>query len=530
MALLEVNDLTVRFGDTAVVDNISFAVERGTTMALVGESGSGKSLTARSILGLQPPSARLEGRIEFDGTTLLPAEESLLRQVRGRRISMIFQEPMSALNPLHTIGRQIAELYHVHQPELRDGDINDRVIELLHKVGVRDPEKRLGSYPHQLSGGQRQRAMIAMALANAPDLLIADEPTTALDVSIQAKILDLLQDLQADLGMTMLFITHDLGLVRHLADDVCVMRRGLVLDQGAVSDVFDSPRHEYTKALLNTELPKKSEMESREEVLLNANDIKVWFPIKRGVFKKTVDHVRAVNPLDIELYPGETVGVVGESGSGKSTLGLALLRLLRFEGKVTFAGQDLATLTKRQLKTLRSDIQIVFQDPFSSLSPRMTVESIIAEGLDIHQPSLTKSERLQRVIDIMEEVAIDPDARHRYPHEFSGGQRQRISIARAMILRPRFVVLDEPTSALDVSVQQQLIELLLALQEKHNLAYLFISHDLDVVRAMSDRIIVMRQGNIVEQGNSEKVFTQPEHEYTKMLLEAISYHRVSTST
>ena len=524
--LLSVEDLSVTFtqGDniTKAVDHISFHISEGETVALVGESGSGKSVSALSILKLlpYPAASHPSGRVLFNGEDLLDSDESDLRRVRGDEITMIFQEPMTSLNPLHTIEQQISEILTLHHG-IEGDKAKERTIELLNQVGIRDPEKRLGSYPHQLSGGQRQRVMIAMALANQPRLLIADEPTTALDVTVQAQILELLNELKEERGLSMLFITHDLGVVRKFADRVCVMTHGKIVEQGPTKEIFDNPKHDYTKHLLSAE-PRGNPPEAKDNAaeIVSGEQIKVWFPIKAGFLRKTVDYVKAVDGIDVSLREGQTLGVVGESGSGKTTLGLALTRMIPSEGRIGFIGKDINDYSFRQMKPLRSDMQIVFQDPYGSLSPRMSVGEIIAEGLGIHRPNLGFAEQDDLVASVLGEVGLDPATRHRYPHEFSGGQRQRIAIARAMILEPKFVMLDEPTSALDMSVQAQVVELLLRLQEERNLAYLFISHDLKVVRALANDVIVMRLGKVVEQGAAEQIFDDPKEDYTKALMAA----------
>ncbi len=524
--LLSVRNLSVGFtqgGRTSLaVDRISFDIAKGETVALVGESGSGKSVSALSVLKLlpYPPASHPSGQILFAEKDLLAMSEPELRKVRGNKITMIFQEPMTSLNPLHTIEKQIVEVLSVHRG-MRDRQARERTLELLHEVGIREPEKRLGAYPHQLSGGQRQRVMIAMALANEPELLIADEPTTALDVTVQAQILELLAELKEKNGMSMLFITHDLGIVRKIADRVCVMTKGRIVEAGPTKEIFSNPQHEYTRHLLAAEpkgRPPKADPAAKS--VMAGQDVKVWFPIKQGFFRRTVDHVKAVDGIDIDVRAGQTVGVVGESGSGKTTLGLALCRMISSKGKIRFDGKEIDELSFSDMRPLRRELQIVFQDPFGSLSPRMSVAEIIAEGLGIHEPSLSEAERDRRVVDVMKEVGLDPEARHRYPHEFSGGQRQRVAIARAMVLNPRFVMLDEPTSALDMSVQAQVVDLLRNLQAKHNLAYLFISHDLKVVRALANEVIVMRNGKVVEHGPASQIFEAPRTEYTKALISA----------
>jgi len=524
-ALLEVRDLSVRFAGGArpfdAVRDVSFSLDRGETLAIVGESGSGKSVTALSILQLlpYPAASHPSGSIRFAGEELVGRDEGFLRTVRGARIGMIFQEPMTSLNPLHTVERQIGEVLLVHQG-IKGDEARRHVLELLRLVGIPEPETRLAAFPHQLSGGQRQRVMIAMALANDPDLLIADEPTTALDVTIQAQILQLLRDLQARLGMAILFITHDLTIVRRLADRVCVMTKGEIVEQGPVAEVFDRPRHTYTRRLLAA-APKgePAPVDAAAPVLLAASDLKVHFPIQRGLFRSVVGHVKAVDGVSIRLRAGQTVGLVGESGSGKTTLGLALLRLTPSQGAIDLAGRPLQGLSWRELRPLRRELQIVFQDPFGSLSPRLSVGQIVAEGLEIHGIG-DAAERRAMVAAILAEVGLDPGDQDRYPHEFSGGQRQRISIARAMVLRPRLVVLDEPTSALDMSVQAQIIDLLRDLQRRHGLAYLFISHDLRVIRAMSHEVVVMKDGLVVERGPTERIFAAPEQPYTQALMAA----------
>ncbi len=525
-ALLAVRDLRVDFrqDETTVhaVDGVSFDIRAKETLALVGESGSGKSVTALSVLKLlpYPPAHHPGGAVFFDGKDLLSADEKTLRQVRGNRISMIFQEPMTSLNPLHTVERQVGEILSVHRG-MRGPAARARVLELLNQVGIRDPESRLGAYPHQLSGGQRQRVMIAMALANEPDLLIADEPTTALDVTVQAQILELLARLKAEQGLAMLFITHDLGIVRHFADRVCVMTGGKIVEQGRTEEVFANPQHAYTKHLLAAE-PKGKPPARRPDapVIVRGDDLKVWFPIQRGLFRRTVGYIKAVDGIDLTVREGQTLGVVGESGSGKTTLGLALLRLTSSEGRIVFLGRDIQGTRFRETRSLRAEMQVVFQDPYDSLSPRMVIRDIVAEGLRVHEPSLAAEEREARVIRALSEVGIDPESRFRYPHEFSGGQRQRIAIARALVLEPRFVMLDEPTSALDMSVQAQVVDLLRALQARHDLSYLFISHDLKVVRALANDVIVMRDGKVVEAGPADAIFDNPKSDYTRALMEA----------
>ncbi|MBY3062584.1 ABC transporter ATP-binding protein [Rhizobium laguerreae] len=524
--LLSVRDLSVAFhqgGETSLaVDHISFDIAKGEVVALVGESGSGKSVSANSILRLLPyPSAsHPSGEILFKGKDLLKASERALREVRGNDITMIFQEPMTSLNPLHTIEKQIAEILALHQG-LTGQPARERVLELLNQVGIREPEKRLKAYPHELSGGQRQRVMIAMALANRPELLIADEPTTALDVTVQAQILELLRQLKAVHGMSLLFITHDLGIVRKFADRVCVMTKGKIVETGTVAEVFANPKHDYTRHLLASEPRGEPPLaDPSKPLVMEGSDIRVWFPIKAGLMRRVVDHVKAVDGIDLSLRAGQTLGVVGESGSGKTTLGLALTRLISSQGRIAFVGKDIAGYSFSEMRPLRNQLQVVFQDPYGSLSPRMSVGDIVAEGLKVHERSLTSEERDQRVCWALEEVGLDPLTRWRYPHEFSGGQRQRIAIARAMVLKPRFVMLDEPTSALDMSVQAQVVDLLRDLQKKHDLAYLFISHDLKVVKALANDVIVMRFGKVVEQGPSAEIFRAPKNDYTRALMAA----------
>jgi len=523
--LVEVRNLSVAFGDgsnaVCVVKGVSFTIAKGETVALVGESGSGKTVSAMSILRLLPNSAsHPTGEILFEGKDILKAGEAELRAIRGRRISVIFQEPMTTLNPLHTIEVQVGEIIKLHQ-KISDEETRRRVIELLTKVGIRDPEKRLDSYPHQLSGGQRQRVVIAIALANKPDLLIADEPTTALDVTIQAQILELLKALQKEMGMAMLLITHDLGIVRRMAERVYVMRDGEIVETGSAEEVFTAPKHPYTRHLIEAE-PKGAppSTDASRPVVVETDNLKVWFPIKRGLLQKTVDYVKAVDGLSVKLRAGETLGVVGESGSGKTTLGLAILRLLSSEGPIAYVGNRIDGLTNKQMRPLRKEMQVVFQDPYGSLSPRLTIGQIIEEGLLIQSPELDEGQRRDRVSAALIEVGLDPNAQDRYPHEFSGGQRQRIAVARAMVLKPKFVMLDEPTSALDMSVQAQIVDLLRDLQKKRDLAYLFISHDLKVVRALCNYVIVMKNGKVVEEGPARDIFERPKDDYTKALLAA----------
>jgi microcin C transport system ATP-binding protein len=524
--LLVVKDLSVAFGQggksTLAVDKVSFSLKRGETLALVGESGSGKSVSALSILKLlpYPAASHPSGSVMFNGEELLDADERDLRKVRGNDITMIFQEPMTSLNPLHSVERQIGEILELHQG-LSKADAKTRIISLLTKVGIRDPETRLQDYPHQLSGGQRQRVMIAMALANNPDLLIADEPTTALDVTVQAQILKLLKDLQAEYGMALLLITHDLGIVRRMADHVAVMQSGKIVEYGPTKTIFEKPVHAYTKMLISAEprgLPPA--FDASAETIVSAKDLKVWFPIRRGFFRSTVGHIKAVDGINFEVKAGQTLGVVGESGSGKTTLGLATLRLISSKGEINFQGRRIDGLDNRAMRPLRKDMQIVFQDPFGSLSPRLSILNIVEEGLQIQKPSLSADDRRAMVATALHEVGLDPASMDRYPHEFSGGQRQRIAIARALALEPKFIMLDEPTSALDMSVQAQVVDLLRNLQKKHNLSYLFISHDLRVVRALANEVIVMRNGVAVERGPTVQIFENPQTDYTKALIAA----------
>jgi len=522
--ILDVRELSVAFpgkdGTVEAVKRVSFTIGRGETLALVGESGSGKSVTALSTVGLLPETAQVTGSVTYEGAEMVGADRRELMRVRGNDISFVFQEPMTSLNPLHTIEKQIGESLALHQG-VGPREARGRIVELLTQVGLRDPEERLGAWPHQLSGGQRQRVMIAMALANKPELLIADEPTTALDVTIQAQILALLADLQKAEGLSMLLITHDLNIVRKVAHRVAVMQNGEIVETGRTAEVFDNPQHPYTKMLLAAEPTGRPEpVPATTRPLLDGEKVRVWFPIKRGFFKRTVGHIKACTDINVALSSGETLGVVGESGSGKTTLALAVMRLIASEGKITFDGRDVHALSKRDLRALRRDMQIVFQDPFGSLSPRMSVAEIIAEGLGVHglrEPGLSKRDA---VAQVMAEVGLDPATMDRYPHEFSGGQRQRIAVARAMILKPKFVVLDEPTSALDMTVQTQIVDLLRELQRRHDLGYLFISHDLRVVRAMAHKIVVMRNGDVVEAGTADEVFENPQTDYARALMAA----------
>jgi microcin C transport system ATP-binding protein len=532
--LLSVRDLSIAFrhgGEThVVVDRVSFALERGQSLALVGESGSGKTVTAQSIVKLlpYPAASHPSGEILFKGRDVLTMNDAGLRELRGAGVTMVFQEPMTSLNPLHTIERQIGEIIALHGG--RAASTRDRVVELLTEVGLADPASRLGAYPHQLSGGQRQRVMIAMALANRPDLFIADEPTTALDVTIQAQILALLKDLQAKLGMALLFITHDLGIVRKIASDVAVMQKGKIVEAGRTADVFANPQHPYTKMLLAAE--PKGEAPARDAAakpIVEAKDVRVWFPIRHGFLRRTVGHVKAVDGVSLTVREGQTVGVVGESGSGKTTLGLAILRLIRSQGTIAYCGRGLSGLTVKQMRPFRRDMQIVFQDPYGSLSPRLSVAEIVEEGLIAQKTRLNAAERREAAARALADTGVDPVSMDRYPHEFSGGQRQRIAIARAMALNPKFVVLDEPTSALDMSVQAQIVDLLRDLQKRRALAYLFISHDLKVVRALASEIVVMRRGEVVEAGPAREVFAAPQSDYTRALFAAAFAMEAETS-
>jgi microcin C transport system ATP-binding protein len=526
MTVLDVKNLSVDFVNgpqrTAAVKNVSFSLDKGETLAVVGESGSGKSVTALSILQLLPyPVAQHpSGSVMFGGKELVKASDGLLRTIRGNRIAMIFQEPMTSLNPLHTIERQISEVLFLHK-KMTPVQARARVVELLELVGLSRLTGRLNAFPHELSGGQRQRVMIAMALANEPDILIADEPTTAVDVTVQAQLLKLLKELQQKMGMAILLITHDLTIVRKMADKVAVMYRGELVELEKTETLFSAPKHDYTRMLLSAQPHgAPAPYNADAPALLTAENLKVYFPIKTGIFRRVTDHVRAVDGISLSLRPGQTIGIVGESGSGKTTLGLALLRLIKSSGRIVFEGRDIQGLDEDEIRPLRGDIQIVFQDPYGSLSPRLSVEQIIEEGLLVHFPQFARKEREEKVIAALREVGLDPETRHRYPHEFSGGQRQRIAIARAIVLQPKVVILDEPTSALDMSVQAQIVDLLRELQRKHGLAYLFISHDLRVVRAMAHEVIVMKNGVVVEYGQTNEVFDRPKEAYTKALIAA----------
>ena len=518
--ILEISDLAIRFGNSPnAIENVNFTINPGETVALVGESGSGKSITALSTIDLLPGTTTVTGSVKYRGTEMIGADQATLRRVRGNDISFIFQEPMTSLNPLHTIERQLAESLALHQG-VRGKEARRRILELLHKVGIRDPETRLNDYPHTLSGGQRQRVIIAMALANKPDLLIADEPTTALDVTIQAQILELLAELQKSEGMALLFITHDLGVVHKISDRVCVMQGGHIVESGPTKEIFDNPQNEYTKMLLSAEPTGEPQPIKKDApIIVSAENLRIWFPIKRGLMRKTIGYIKAVNDATFSIHAGETLGIVGESGSGKTTLALAVMRLISSTGKIVFLGNNIDQLKSKNLQPLRRDMQMVFQDPYGSLSPRMTVEQIIAEGLGVHGLE-SGQDRRKLVEDIMVEVGLEANMIDRYPHEFSGGQRQRIAIARAMILKPKLIILDEPTSALDMTVQVQIVDLLRDLQQKYGLAFMFISHDLKVVRTVSHKVIVMRQGDVVEIGTGEQIFNAPTTDYTRALIAA----------
>lgn len=522
--LIEITDLSVDFqtetGNKRVVDHISFNIPKGETLALVGESGSGKSVTAHSILRLlpYPVASNPTGRIIYNNTDLLQLSNKQLRAIRGDRIAMVFQEPMTSLNPLHNISKQIGEVLMLHKG-MRGKALEARIIELLTLVGIEKPETRLNTYPHQLSGGQRQRVMIAMALACEPELLIADEPTTALDVTVQLKILSLLKELQHKLGMALLIISHDLNLVRRIAHSVCVMKEGAIVEQGRCDEVFNNPSHHYTRELLAAEPNVIPSIRKKGAELLRVEDLRVWYPLPKKLFSRQQDYFRAIDGVDLTLHQGETIGIVGESGSGKTSLGLAILKLLHSHGKINFQGLNIDEYNQAQMRPIRRHLQVVFQDPYGSLSPRMSIKEIIGEGLKIHHIG-SRQEQETAIINALNEVGLQEDCLNRYPHEFSGGQRQRIAIARALVLRPSLILLDEPTSALDRTVQKQVVELLKKLQEKYNLAYLFISHDLAVIKALSHQLMVIKSGHVVEKGSAEQLFSAPQHPYTKQLLEA----------
>ena len=517
--ILKIENLSVSFGNNDAVKNVSFGINKGETVALVGESGSGKSITALATVNLIDQAANISGSVKYCEKEIINSNSKDLRKIRGNDISFIFQEPMTSLNPLHTIERQLSESLKLHQG-LKGPKVLEKILDLLAKVGIDEAHKRVTNYPHQLSGGQRQRIMIAMALANKPDLLIADEPTTALDVTIQAQILELLAKIQKSEGMGMLFITHDLSVVRRIADRVCVMKGGEIVEEGVTNEIFESPKHAYTKKLLNAEpsgIPRP--IIANAAKVIDIKNLRIWFPIVKGILRKVVGNVKAVNNANLNISEGETLGIVGESGSGKTTLALAIMRLISSKGHITFMGKKLDGLTNNQLKPIRRDIQMVFQDPYGSLSPRFTIEQIIAEGLDVH--NLDEGQNRRKMVEnILVEVGLEKEMIDRYPHEFSGGQRQRIAIARAMILKPKLLILDEPTSALDMTVQVQIVELLRDLQIKYSLAYLFISHDLRVIRALSHKIIVMSNGDIVEAGTNKDIFENPKSDYTKQLISA----------
>tara|TARA_A200000159_G_scaffold52175_1_gene48127 strand:- start:1190 stop:2770 length:1581 start_codon:yes stop_codon:yes gene_type:complete len=517
--ILKIENLSVSFGNNDAVKNVSFGINKGETVALVGESGSGKSITALATVNLIDQAANISGSVKYCEKEIINSNSKDLRKIRGNDISFIFQEPMTSLNPLHTIERQLSESLKLHQG-LKGPKVLEKILDLLAKVGIDEAHKRVTNYPHQLSGGQRQRIMIAMALANKPDLLIADEPTTALDVTIQAQILELLAKIQKSEGMGMLFITHDLSVVRRIADRVCVMKGGEIVEEGVTNEIFESPKHAYTKKLLNAEpsgIPRP--IIANAAKVIDIKNLRIWFPIVKGILRKVVGNVKAVNNANLNISEGETLGIVGESGSGKTTLALAIMRLISSKGHITFMGKKLDGLTNNQLKPIRRDIQMVFQDPYGSLSPRFTIEQIIAEGLDVH--NLDEGQNRRKMVEnILVEVGLEKEMIDRYPHEFSGGQRQRIAIARAMILKPKLLILDEPTSALDMTVQVQIVKLLRDLQIKYSLAYLFISHDLRVIRALSHKVIVMSNGDIVEAGTNKDIFENPKSDYTKQLISA----------
>ncbi|WNO11367.1 ABC transporter ATP-binding protein [Teredinibacter sp. KSP-S5-2] len=524
MSLVKFNNLSIAFKQAGalqqVIHNLNLDIYEGEILALVGESGSGKSVSALSIPQLHNPNLVVypTGSIEWQGEDVLRKKPNEIRKLRGNDISVIFQEPMTSLNPLHKVGKQITEIIQLHRP-LTLTEAFDETLQLLNKVGIRQAEQKIGVYPHQLSGGERQRVMIAMALANKPKLLIADEPTTALDVTVQAQILDLMIEIQKESNMTILFISHDLGVVRKIADRVAVMENGNLVEVGNKTELFNSPKHPYTQKLINADPGGNPQIVSPDSnTVVKADNVKVWFPIQKGILKRTVGYIKAVDDISFNVRSGETLGIVGESGSGKSTLAKAVLKLTSSEGTIEINGKDIATLKKNEMRDLRRDIQVVFQDPYGSLSPRMSVEEIIREGLDIHQIG-SKAERNQRVIEVMREVELDPELRHRFPNQFSGGQRQRIAIARALIMKPKFMVLDEPTSSLDRTVQCQIVELLRKLQIEHQLAYLFISHDLKVVKAVSHKVMVMKEGIIIESGSADEIFHSPKNSYTKNLIE-----------
>ena len=536
MPLLDIKNLSIDFAlpnrIVNAVQNFSLAISEGETVALVGESGSGKSATALSILQLlpYPQATHPQGSIIFDGHEVIGAGKKKMQAIRGRKISMIFQEPMTSLNPLHTVGKQVAEILQVHRG-YRAASANDEALEMLHVVGLTDAKSRFDAWPHQLSGGQRQRVMIAMALANKPRLLIADEPTTALDVTIQSDILHLLRRLQKDFAMSTLLITHDLTVVRNFSDRTYVMNQGQLVEHGYTKDIFNVPKASYTKALLNSQpVGAPNPPDLSQKTLMELNNVKVWFPIRRGILRKTVGHIKAVDGISLSIREGETLGIVGESGSGKTTLGLAMLRLISSEGTIKFRGQNIQNKKQKALLPFRSEMQIVFQDPFASLSPRLSVQQIIEEGLKIHGIGNTPDHRERIVTDALTEVGLTPEDMHRYPHEFSGGQRQRIAIARAMVLKPHLLVLDEPTSALDLSVQAQIINLLRALQAQYNLAYVFISHDLRVIKALANEVAVMKHGSVVEFGPTQHLFEKPRTKYTKRLIDAAFLQQPTAAT
>ena len=524
--LLSIKNLSIGFSEknriNTVVQNISFDLQKGRTLSLVGESGSGKSVTTLSTVSLLPSNAIIKGSILFNGKEMIGSNENYLRNIRGNKISFIFQEPMTSLNPLHNIEKQIGESLDFHQNLKGEVKLN-KTIELLNKVGINNPISRLKDFPHQLSGGQKQRIMIAIALANKPDLLIADEPTTALDVTIENKILKLLMDLKKTEDMSIIFITHNLKIVRKISDDICVMKNGKIVEKGYTKDVFVNPQESYTKKLLQAEPKGKgNKLIAKASEILKVENINVWFPIKRGILRRNIGYIKAVNNVYFSMVEGETIGIVGESGSGKTSLAMAILRLIPCEGKIIFNGKNIKNIKTRELLNFRKNMQIVFQDPFGSLSPRMTVEQIIGEGIEIHN-TIEKSKRKDLILSLIDEVGLKPEMLKRYPHEFSGGQRQRIAIARAMILKPKLLILDEPTSALDMTVQQQIIDLLKSLQKKFKLAYIFVSHDISLIRSVSNNILVMHNGHIVEQNNPSKLFSSPQNKYTRELISSINF-------
>ena len=525
--LVQIKKLSVGFQShnkrSNVVKSISFEIPKGKTVALVGESGSGKTVTALSILKLLPYPAAFHdsGEIVYNNFNLLKLKQNEIQKIRGKNISAIFQEPMSSLNPLHTIEKQVNEILMIHS-SISYTEATTKTKKLLSQVGLENISERIKAYPHELSGGQRQRVMIAMSIANNPDLLIADEPTTALDVTVQSQILDLIQNIQQQMGMSILFISHDLAVVKKIADYVCIMKDGEIVEKNFTENIFSNPQHSYTKELITSQTKKKVFENHGDNSILQINKLKVWYPIKKGILRRTIDYVKAIDSLNFNLKTKQTLGIVGESGSGKTSLVLAILKLISSKGNIIFDNQNLNKIGKNKMKNLRKEIQIVFQDPFSSLSPRMTIEQIVSEGLEIHQKKLSKDEKKDKIKKIIKEVGLDyEDIRQRFPHEFSGGQRQRIAIARALVLKPKLLILDEPTSALDVSIQNQILQMLNFLQKKFDLSYIFISHDMNIIKAMSDYILVLRNGKIIEEGNTNEIFTKPRTEYTQKLIQAI---------